>query len=726
VSPVSQTQTDSVRDSPISDREDIAHNEFKQQAIDIKFTNTSIEQAKKERQCPEMIIEPPTPPIEKRHDFEKASNNLDNTNSAHRIEISDEIKMGHNLEKSEVVQTQESYQHGQHNSDGHEAKKMQETVQLTEREEESLYEKFPPQEEKQVKQKLKRRVSKKSSVRKFQNSTEINEDKIKEDEKLDNEANLEKHTKNTESREQRDDNTTQPSRSKSQIRKKPISTEENNIELQEYKSLSSNFEIPLIKIQTQDALEGLYADPIQESTSDVGKVRMQGDKQHESIHEKKSVILAKNVENVESDIAHVIDPDDIVHEILGSCSQVKEILSRIMDNKVESDDEDQDECIPSTDDNQINKSEMSSQNLPGIEETPIDLVENIADLTVDKVKEYLQLEEQANEILKKELEETKKRQEKEKVNNLVKEKIEQDKSKESKFVSQLNNGNSLTNKKSSVLGDAHISKPNRVPEMQAKERTRHVEQKAPQYASKKEHQIAKIKDFLKDPNSSKTEEVQLDVRLKKTDLEKEESSKEITKILDFLYIGSYTAIKEKDMSREGINSVIEISNYQNLTSFNDVLHIRHTEESVTLQNTFEQIADKVENTKKSEGKILIACEESTGLSATMCVPFLIKYEKMSPREAVKMIEKKRPQAKLHAGIILRIEEWEGRLHGRKLSGGFSSLVASWLPMVFVIILGYLLFKKIFEIVDKNHDLEKRTDSDIYMQLYEYFDVRKWP
>merc|ERR1711892_1643848 len=273
--------------------------------------------------------------------------------------------------------------------------------------------------EKQVKQKLKRRVSKKSSVRKFQNPTEINEDKIKEDEKLDNEANLEKHTKNTESRKQRDDNTTQPSRSKSQIRKKPISTEENNIELQEYKSLSSNFDIPLIKIQTPDALEGLYADPIQESTSDVGKVRMQGDKQHESIHEKKSVILAKNVENVESDIAH-----DIVHEILGSCSQVKEILSRIMDNKVESDDEDQDECIPSADDNQINKSEMSSQNLPGIEETPIDLVENIADLTVDKVKENLQL------------------QEKEKVNNLVKEKIEQDKSKESKYVSQLNNGNS--------------------------------------------------------------------------------------------------------------------------------------------------------------------------------------------------------------------------------------------------------------------------------------------
>ena len=54
------------------------------------------------------------------------------------------------------------------------------------------------------------------------------------------------------------------------------------------------------------------------------------------------------------------------------------------------------------------------------------------------------------------------------------------------------------------------------------------------------------------------------------------------------------------------------------------------------------------------------------------------------------------------------------------------MVASWLPMVFVIILGYLLFKKIFDRVDQDHMDEKRTDSDMYMKLYEYFDVRKWP
>ena len=203
-------------------------------------------------------------------------------------------------------------------------------------------------------------------------------------------------------------------------------------------------------------------------------------------------------------------------------------------------------------------------------------------------------------------------------------------------------------------------------------------------------------------------------------------SKEITKLADFLYIASYTALKEKDLSKDGITSVIEISDYPHLQSINDVLHIRQTDDNVALENTFEQVADKVENTKKVGGKVLIACEESVGLAATLSASYFIKYEKLSTREAVKLVEKKRPQAKLHAGTILRLEEWEGKQQGRKLSGGLSSMVASWLPMVFVIILGYLLFKKIFERVDQDHMDEKRTDSDMYMKLYEYFDVRKWP
>ena len=271
----------------------------------------------------------------------------------------------------------------------------------------------------------------------------------------------------------------------------------------------------------------LESDPKVEFTSDEGKVRMHRDKHAERIHEKESDILAKNVEDVHSDISNVIDPDDIVHEILGSCDQVNEILSRIMDDKNEPDNEDQDQECPAMDETKNKQLYATSeiiadQNIPGIEEAKLDLVENIADLTVDKVKEYLQIEEQANEHLRKELELTKEKKKKETINSIFKEKIEKNKTQEAKFVSQLNKDESLKSKSSGFLKDAPVSKSNKIPELPSIENIVHKENIQPpdrnktQYASKKEHQIAKIKDFLKDPNSSKTEEVKLDVRLRKT------------------------------------------------------------------------------------------------------------------------------------------------------------------------------------------------------------------
>ena len=64
-------------------------------------------------------------------------------------------------------------------------------------------------------------------------------------------------------------------------------------------------------------------------------------------------------------------------------------------------------------------------------------------------------------------------------------------------------------------------------------------------------------------------------------------------------------MKENQIGAEGISSVIEISNHPSLKSFQDVLHIVYSDENVMLKTIFEKIADKVENTKRTGGKILI-------------------------------------------------------------------------------------------------------------------------
>ena len=76
--------------------------------------------------------------------------------------------------------------------------------------------------------------------------------------------------------------------------------------------------------------------------------------------------------------------------------------------------------------------------------------------------------------------------------------------------------------------------------------------------------------------------------------------------------------------------------------------------------------------------------------------------------------------------VIRLEEWEAKQSQLGVTGGFSTLLVSWLPMLFIIILVYLLFRKIFDVVEKDHTIEKRSDADFYTKLYEYFDVRKWP
>merc|ERR1712002_34656 len=124
-------------------------------------------------QAPEMRIEPPSPVTEKRNNAKQ--DGMRESNVAPKKPSPKE---------SEVVQTQVSSQHGQHNFDGSDREEMkrQETDLLTEKEQTSLYEKFPLQEEKQIKHKLKRRVSKKSSKVKPQNADNKTDEKEIDDE----------------------------------------------------------------------------------------------------------------------------------------------------------------------------------------------------------------------------------------------------------------------------------------------------------------------------------------------------------------------------------------------------------------------------------------------------------------------------------------------------------------------------------------------------------------
>ena len=163
---------------------------------------------------------------------------------------------------------------------------------------------------------------------------------------------------------------------------------------------------------------------------------------------KSPVVKLKNgIENISSAEEEVSLEDDLAPEIRSKCNDVKEILNRILNNN---DDLEEEEVKDNID---------VIENKP---EDPFEKIDNIADLTLDQVRDMLIKEEETNAKLKSE----------------------------------------LINKKDEKLTKSKIEAHKRPTPKQRK--------------SKKEVQLENMKNFLKDPDKGGDQEVNLDIRLKKT------------------------------------------------------------------------------------------------------------------------------------------------------------------------------------------------------------------
>ena len=153
---------------------------------------------------------------------------------------------------------------------------------------------------------------------------------------------------------------------------------------------------------------------------------------------------------------------DLVPEIRNKCNDVNEILNRILQSdeefEMESINEHEDEhpVEPVTDNHK--------------KDDPFVNIDNIADLTLDEVREILEKEEETNAKLKEDLVSSKE------------DKLE-------KYKSEKENNPDVS----------------RVRSEKQKPRKR-----------KKEQQLEKLKNFLKDPDGAEDQEVELDIRLRKS------------------------------------------------------------------------------------------------------------------------------------------------------------------------------------------------------------------
>ena len=128
-------------------------------------------------------------------------------------------------------------------------------------------------------------------------------------------------------------------------------------------------------------------------------------------------------------------------------------------------------------------------------------------------------------------------------------------------------------------------------------------------------------------------------------------SKEVTEVFPGVHLGSFLTLSENCITKHKIATVIEISReVHDIPAADAVIHIQMN--GAATDESFDKIADNIENTKNEVSNALISCEESTGLAATLSIAYAIKYEGMSVKDASKDVSKRRPEAELDQTTLI--------------------------------------------------------------------------
>ncbi|TKR92876.1 hypothetical protein L596_007444 [Steinernema carpocapsae] len=82
-----------------------------------------------------------------------------------------------------------------------------------------------------------------------------------------------------------------------------------------------------------------------------------------------------------------------------------------------------------------------------------------------------------------------------------------------------------------------------------------------------------------------------------------------------------------------------------------------------LDNYFDMVADKIRSVKERGGKTLVHCVAGVSRSASLCIVYLVKYEKMTLRQAYHYVKAARPIVRPNVGFWKQMIDYEKRLRG---------------------------------------------------------------
>ncbi|KAK3097742.1 hypothetical protein FSP39_012707 [Pinctada imbricata] len=142
---------------------------------------------------------------------------------------------------------------------------------------------------------------------------------------------------------------------------------------------------------------------------------------------------------------------------------------------------------------------------------------------------------------------------------------------------------------------------------------------------------------------------------------------QIAQITDHLYLSSAFPVKADRLRSYGITHVINITlDFANLVDPNiESVQIRVDDAPhANLYVYFDRLADKIHNVHMRRGRTLVHCIAGVSRSATICMVYLMKYQRMTLEQAYHHVKKRRPVIRPNVGFWRQLVDYERRILGR--------------------------------------------------------------
>ena len=138
-----------------------------------------------------------------------------------------------------------------------------------------------------------------------------------------------------------------------------------------------------------------------------------------------------------------------------------------------------------------------------------------------------------------------------------------------------------------------------------------------------------------------------------------------TEIFNWLYLGTFSnACDIKELRRLKVNYVLNVANEcinKKLPKDIKELHLKIKDsDDFELYNYFDEANEFINKCKEEGNSLLVHCKLGISRSASFIIAYLIKFNKMSAKEAFEFVKEKRNQVKPNEGFINQLQEYEKR------------------------------------------------------------------